>query len=127
MFKIHCGILRHESRSEQSQQANRIRHQSPVSLLSRKPPHTLSMWRRRRSSNKPNPDSGSLVLSNASYDSVTGSNTADLPQQSAHNEVEFTSDPNPVTQEHDIGDISNGCVIFTNVELATNQSSETAL
>ena len=68
------------------------------------------MWRRRRSSNKLNPDSGSfVVLSNAGYDSATGSNTADLPQQSAHNEVEFTPDPNPITQEHDIGDVSNGC------------------
>ena len=109
MFKIHCGILRHECRSEQSQQENRIRHQSPVSLLSRKPPHTSSMWRRRRSSNKPNPDSESFVLSNAGYDSATGSNTADLPQQSSHNEVEFTSDPTPITQEHDSGDVSDGC------------------
>ena len=107
MFKIHCGILRHESRSEQSQQANRIRHQSPVSLLSGKPPYTSSMWRRRRSSNKPNPDSESFVLSNAGYDSATGSNTADLPQQSAHNEI--TSDPTPITQEHDSGDVSDGC------------------
>ena len=117
----------HGKQSEQSQQASRIKSKSPVSVLSRKLPDTSSMWRRRRSSNKSNPTSEqSFVLSNISNDSIIGSNTSDPPQQSAGKVLEFASDPNPVTQEHNMGDVSNACVIFANAEIVANQTTETA-
>ena len=121
-------MLGHVKRSEQSQQASRIRHQSPVPVLSKKLPDTSSMWRRRRSNNKPNPTSEeAFVLSNISNDSTTGSNISDLPHQSEGKVLKFASDPNPVSQEHNMGDMSNACVIFANAEIVINQTAETPL
>ena len=114
--------------SEQSQQASRIRSKSPVSVLSRKLPDTSSMWRRRRSSNKSNPTCEEpFVLSNINNDSIIRSNISDPPQQSEGKVLKFASDPNPVTQEHNMGDVSNACVVFANAEIVANQTAETAL
>ena len=67
------------------------------------------------------------MLSNINNDSIIRSNISDSPQQSEGKVLKFASDPNPVTQEHNMGDVSNACVIFANAEIVANQTAETAL
>ena len=67
---------------------------------------------------------GSFALSNNSNNSSFESDNPDSPQQSSHEMVAFTLDPNQMTQEPNIDNDSNNCVIFTNIDVVS-EAAET--
>lgn len=116
MYRVYREILRPRKKFRGPQQPSEISRQTPTSLLSRKLPGTESKWRRRGLSNKSN--TASVVISNSSNDSTTES--SEFPKRSANKIVTFGTNP---TLESNKMDDSNGCIIFTNVDL--EQTSET--